>query len=65
MYVSLNEKFLDGFVSSHEIENLSSSAKLAHELLISGKGAGNDFHGWVKLPENYNREEFTRIKKAA
>ena len=65
MYVSLNEKFLDGFVSSHEIENLSSSAKLAHELLISGKGAGNDFHGWVKLPENYDKEEFARIKLAA
>ncbi len=65
MYVNLNEKFLEGFVASHEIENLASSAKLAHQLLISGKGAGNDFHGWVKLPENYDKDEFSRIKLAA
>ncbi|MEG2720560.1 MAG: glucose-6-phosphate isomerase, partial [Oscillospiraceae bacterium] len=28
-------------------------------------GAGNDFLGWVDLPENYDKEEFVRIKKAA
>ena len=37
----------------------------AHELLHSGKGPGNDFIGWVDLPENYNKEEFARIKVAA
>ena len=65
MSIKLNEKFLSGFVSSNEIDSLKPYAKVAHDLLINGKGAGNDFHGWVKLPENYNREEFTRIKKAA
>jgi glucose-6-phosphate isomerase len=37
----------------------------AHELLHSGKGPGNDFIGWVDLPENYDKEEFARIKVAA
>ena len=37
----------------------------AYELLTSGKGPGNDFLGWVNLPENYDKEEFARIKVAA
>ena len=65
MSVVLNDKFLSGFVANHEIDNLVPQAKVAHDLLISGKGAGNDFHGWVKLPENYDKEEFARIKIAA
>ncbi len=65
MSVKLNEKFLSGFVSSHEIEYLKPFAKVAHNLLVSGKGQGNDFHGWVKLPVNYDKEEFARIKVAA
>ena len=65
MSVVLNDKFLSGFVANHEIDNLVPQAKVAHGLLISGKGAGNDFHGWVKLPENYDKEEFARIKIAA
>ncbi len=65
MSVKLNEKFLSGFVSSHEIEYLKPFAKVAHNLLVSGKGQGNDFHGWVKLPVNYDKEEFARIKIAA
>ncbi|MDE6107527.1 MAG: glucose-6-phosphate isomerase, partial [Oscillospiraceae bacterium] len=39
--------------------------KQAHEWLVSGTGAGSDFTGWVNLPENYDKEEFERIKKAA
>ena len=65
MSVKLNEKFLCGFVAPHEIEYLRNQARVAHDLLISGSGAGNDFHGWVKLPENYDKEEFARIKIAA
>ena len=65
MSLCLNEKFLNGFVAPHELECLRAQSKVAHELLISGKGAGNDFHGWVNLPENYDKEEFARIKKAA
>ena len=28
-------------------------------------GAGNDFLGWLDLPVDYDKEEFTRIQKAA
>ena len=65
MSVKLNEKFISGFVSQQEIEYLKPSAEAAHNLLLSGKGPGNDFLGWVNLPENYDKEEFARIKIAA
>ena len=33
--------------------------------LSDGTGAGSDFIGWVDLPVNYDKEEFSRIQKAA
>ena len=65
MSVKLNEKFINGFVSDSEIKYMAPYAALAHSMLVDGKGQGNDFHGWVKLPENYDKEEFARIKAAA
>ncbi len=61
----LNEKFLKGFVSNEEINSLVPDAKDAHNKLLSGTGAGNDFTGWVTLPMDYDKEEFARIKIAA
>jgi glucose-6-phosphate isomerase len=37
----------------------------AKELLLSKKGAGNDYLGWIDLPVDYDKDEFERIKKAA
>ena len=65
MSVYLNEKFISGFVSSEEIEKLAPVAENVHKMLLEGTGEGNDFIGWVDLPENYDKEEFARIKAAA
>ncbi len=65
MSVKLNEKYLSGFITEEEISSFKSAANLAHEQLLGGTGAGNDFHGWLNLPENYDKEEFARIKIAA
>ena len=65
MSVKLNERFLTGFVADHEVEFLKPHAKTAHEMLLNGNGQGNDFLGWVKLPRDYDKEEFARIKVAA
>ena len=37
----------------------------AHEMLRSGNGPGGGFTGWVALPRDYDREEFSRILAAA
>ena len=37
----------------------------AHEYVLTGTGAGGEYTGWVRLPADYDREEFARIQKAA
>ena len=65
MSVRMNGKYLSRFVRDEEFEVMLPQAKTAFDLLDSGKGAGSDFLGWASLPQNYDKEEFTRIKKAA
>ena len=31
----------------------------------SNKGPGSEYTGWLELPKNYDKDEFTRIKAAA
>ncbi len=65
MTLSLNTKFLGNLVNDEDLNNISKEVYEAQKLLKSRGGAGNDFLGWVDLPENYDKEEFERIKKAA
>jgi glucose-6-phosphate isomerase len=53
------------FVGQNEIDNLAPAVKLAHEQLHNGTGAGSDYLGWINLPFDYDKEEFSRIRKAA
>jgi len=53
------------FVKEHEVDSMKKLTMDARELLVSKKGAGNDFLGWIDLPVDYDKEEFDRIKKAA
>ncbi|ELK45944.1 glucose-6-phosphate isomerase [Halobacillus sp. ACCC02827] len=53
------------FFGEHELEYMQGAVSLAHKNLHEKTGAGNDFLGWVDLPEDYDKEEFSRIQKAA
>lgn len=53
------------FISENEIFDMQEKVNAAHDMLMNKTGAGNDFLGWVNLPENYDKEEFNRIKQAA
>ena len=53
------------FISEHEVEYMKKLTADAKELLVSKEGAGNDFLGWIDLPVDYDKEEFSRIQKAA
>ena len=61
----LNTKFLKGFVGEHELDSMQPFVSAADDLIMNKTGQGSDFLGWVKLPEDYDKEEFARIKKAA
>ena len=54
-----------GFISEEEIGYMSRLTEQAKDVLVYKNGAGNDFLGWIDLPVDYDKEEFSRIEKAA
>lgn len=48
-----------------EVEQFAEEALFARDTLLKKLGPGNEFTGWVNLPEDYDKEEFEAIKKAA
>ena len=53
------------FVTEKELGDMEQIVEQKKEELVSGKGKGNDYIGWIDLPVNYDKEEFVRIEKAA
>ena len=52
-------------IDAKEIQEYSKKVKEIHEELQANKNNEDEFLGWIDLPENYDKEEFERIKKAA
>ncbi len=65
MALSLNDKFVKNYVFENDIKNIADEIYSAQAELMEKSGEGNAFLGWLDLPENYDKEEFARIKKAA
>lgn len=65
MAIKLTEKYLEGFVSPHELEQIKREISLAHETLLEKGEPSEKPIGWIDLPENYDKEEFERIISAA
>ena len=63
--LNFNYQFAKNFFNENELRQIKPYVELANEVLTSKSGAGSDFLGWVDLPENYDKDEFARIKKAA
>lgn len=64
-HVNVNLDNANGFINDEIMEQVKLDVFKAHDLLQNKNGEGNDFLGWVDLPENYDKDEFSRIKKAA
>ena len=56
---------LEGVISQDQITAMASEVGAAHAKLYDPAAPGADFTGWVRLPGNYDKDEFARIKKAA
>ena len=65
MAMNLKMTGVAGFVDQRELDCMAPLMNTVNEVLLSGKGAGNDFLGWLDLPVNYDKEEFARIQAAA
>ncbi|MGM9662725.1 MAG: glucose-6-phosphate isomerase [Oscillospiraceae bacterium] len=56
---------LRSFLSMPYEEALAPRLRQAQHWLRTASGKGSDYVGWVDLPENYDKEEFARILRAA
>ena len=56
---------LEGVISHDQINAMAPEVETAHAKLYDPAALGSDFTGWVRLPENYDKDEFARIQKAA
>ena len=65
MSLKLNSKYVKKFVNEDELNGIKAQVEAAAKMLHDGNGLGNDFLGWLDLPVNYDKEEFSRIKSAA
>ena len=65
MALKLNTKYLDSFIGKEDIAGIRPQVETAVKMLHSGTGLGSDFLGWLRLPTDYDKEEFARIKAAA
>ena len=52
-------------IDNKELTKFSRKVEKIHEVLNSMADDENEFVGWLKLPSNYDKKEFERIKKAA
>lgn len=65
MALKINQKYVQGFIGTHELEAMAPQVEIAHRQLHEKAGTGNEFTGWMTLPTDYDKVEFARIQQAA
>lgn len=52
-------------IHNEEIFSFQEKVDKCHDMLHKGNGKGNDYIGWLALPNNYDQSEFNRVKIAS
>ena len=63
--LKLDLSMLEGVASQEQLNAMAPEVEAAHARLYDPAAPGSDFVGWVRLPENYDKDEVARIQKAA
>lgn len=63
--IYLETKYLNKFIANSEIFSFEEKIKFAHKKLHENSDSIHDFKGWIELPNNFDKFEFTRIKSIA
>lgn len=63
--IKLNYENVKNFIEEAELNNIEEAVRDAHNKLHNKSGAGNEYLGWLGLPENIDDNELSRIKNAA
>ena len=65
MAIKLDTKYLENFMNDSDFKAIQPFVITAHNLITQKNGLGNDFLGWLTLPEDYDKSEFSKIKECA
>ena len=63
--IKLDLSGVKNFVDANIMSELAEKSKLYNQQLHDGTAAGNDFLGWVTLPNEIGESEFARIEQVA
>jgi glucose-6-phosphate isomerase len=63
--ITVDRKNAMSFLDESTYQNMENTLVQAFSTLQEGTGPGHEFLGWVRLPQNYDKEEFRRIQEAA
>ena len=63
--IQISTEYIHRFVSNSELNSIQEEVLYAKNVLLSGSGRGNDFLGWVDLPETISQEILENIKADA
>lgn len=65
MSLTLKDQYLKAFVSQDELSLFQREVDLHRDQIYKKEGKGNDFLGWVDLPEKFDNELLSRIEADA
>lgn len=63
--IKLDLSGVKSFVDQNIVNELATKSKLYNQQLHDGTAAGNDFLGWVNLPQEIQEQDFARIEEVA
>lgn len=63
--IKLDLSGIQSFVDASVVEELRDKSAKYNQMLHDGSGAGNDFLGWVNLPESISEADFVAIEQVA
>lgn len=63
--LKIDRKYLERFVNTNEIDAIADEVMEAQKILNNGSGKGNDFLGWITLPDEIDANLIARIKHDA
>lgn len=65
MPIYVDFQHMKEFIQYHEFTGIAPQVRIAHRMLHSGAGTGGEYTGWLHLPSDYDKAEFSRLQQAA